>query len=299
MSALPLIATEQQTFREFRGVATVAATPRALLTLARGGAIRVNAEVGQMHLPSSLGAGAPSSLAVLWEDGERVLCRGWRDDGDADRTAVLAVLSASEHPTPGLIDRLVHEYGLKDELDGRSAVRPLELVREHGRTVLLLKDPGGEPLARLLGQPMEMGRFLRFAIGLSAALRQLHQRGLIHKDIKPANVLVNSTTGQVWLMGFGIASRLPRERQAREPPELVAGTLPYMAPEQTGRMNRSIDSRSDLYSLGVTLYEMLTGSLPFTASDPMEWVHCHIARQPVSPMQRVKDLPLPISAIVS
>src|SRR5260370_14162991 len=107
MSALPLIATEQQTFREFRGVATVAATPWALLTLAGGGAIRVNAEVGQMHLPSSLGAGAPSSLAVLWEDlavlwedGERVLCRGWRDDGDADRTAVLAVLSASEHPTP-------------------------------------------------------------------------------------------------------------------------------------------------------------------------------------------------------
>jgi serine/threonine protein kinase len=83
---------------------------------------------------------------------------------------------------------------------------PLALVREHGRTVLLLEDPGGEPLARLLGQPMATGRFLRFATGLSAALRQLHQRGLIHKDIKPANVLVNSTTGQVWLMGFGIAS---------------------------------------------------------------------------------------------
>ena len=84
-------------------------------------------------------------------------------------------------------------------------------------------------------------------------------------------------------MGFGIASRLPRERQSPEPPEFIAGTLAYMAPEQTGRMNRSIDSRSDLYSLGVTLYEMLTGTLPFTASDPMEWVHCHIARQPMPP----------------
>jgi serine/threonine protein kinase len=116
---------------------------------------------------------------------------------------------------------------------------------------------------------------LRLAIGLSSAIDQLHQRDVIHKDIKPANVLVDSLTGQCWLIGFGIASRLPRERQSAEPPEFIAGTLAYMAPEQTGRMNRSIDSRSDLYALGVTLYEMLTGSLPFAATDPMEWVHCH------------------------
>jgi serine/threonine protein kinase len=99
-------------------------------------------------------------------------------------------------------------------------------------------------------------------------------------------------------MGFGIASRLPRERQSPEPPEFIAGTLAYMAPEQTGRMNRSIDSRSDLYALGVTFYEMLTRSLPFTASDPMEWVHCHIARQPVPPGERLRDVPQPISAII-
>src|SRR6202011_1679373 len=123
--------------------------------------------------------------------------------------------------------------------------------------------------------------------------------GLIHKDIKPANALVNAATGQVWLTGFGIASRLPRERQSPEPPEVLAGgALAYMSPEQTGRMNRSIDSRSDLYSLGITLYEMLTGSLPFTASDPMEWVHCHIARQPVSPCERSKELPAAVPAII-
>ena len=162
----------------------------------------------------------------------------------------------------------------------------------------MLEDPGGEPLDRLLPGPMEMTQFLRFAIGLATALGRLHERELIHKDIKPANVLVNSATGQVWLTGFGIASRLPRERQSPEPPEFIAGTLAYMAPEQTGRMNRSIDSRSDLYALGVTLYEMLTGSLPFTASDPMEWVHCHIARQPVPPGERLKDVPAPVSAII-
>src|SRR2546428_6450725 len=146
---------------------------------------------------------------------------------------------------------------------------------------------------------MELGLFLRVAVGLASALRQLHAQGIIHKDIKPANLLVDTATGRVWLMGFGIASQLRRERQAPEPPEVIAGTLPYMAPEQTGRMNRSIDSRSDLYSLGVTLYEMLTGSLPFVASDPMEWVHCHIARQPPPPSERRDDVPRAGSALAS
>ncbi len=213
-----------------------------------------------MNPSSWFDADGDSNLQVLWEDGERVVCRRWRDSADGDRNAVLAVLPAAEHPTSGNLNRLTHEFGLKDELDGAWAVRPLELVREHGRTMLLLEDPGGEPLDRLLGPPMEVGRFLRLAVALSATLRHLHKRGLIHKDVKPANVLVNAATGQVWLMGFGIASRLPRERQSPAPPEFIAGTLAYMAPEQTGRMNRSIDSRSDLYSLGVTLYEMLTGS---------------------------------------
>src|SRR6201988_645840 len=250
-----------------------------------------------MNLSPSLGAGGVSRLTVLLQDGERVLCRGWRDNGDGDGSAVLAVLSASERPAAAFIDQLAHEYALKDELDARSTARPLELVREHGRTMLLLEDPGAGPLSGLLGRPMEMGRFLRYAIGLSAALHQLHERGLIHKDIKPANALVDSATGRVWLTGFGIAARLPRERQSAGPPELVAGTLAYMAPEQTGRMNRSIDSRSDLYSLGITFYQMLTGSLPFTASDPMEWVHCHIARKPVPPKERLETIPAAISAI--
>ena len=102
--------------------------------------------------------------------------------------------------------------------------------------------------------------------------------------------------GHVWLTGFGLASRLPRERQAPAPPEIIAGSLAYMSPEQTGRMNRSVDARSDLYSLGVMLYEMLMGVLPFAAADPLEWVHCHIARRPVAPADR-RALPEPLSAI--
>ena len=139
---------------------------------------------------------------------------------------------------------------------------------------------------------METGRFLRLAISIVTALGRCTSAGLVHKDLKPANILVNARR-EVRLTGFGIASRLPRERQAPEPPETIAGTLAYMAPEQTGRMNRSIDARSDLYALGVTLYQMLTGSLPFTAADPMEWVHCHIARKPVPPSERLSDGPGP------
>ncbi|MGF6935488.1 PAS domain S-box-containing protein [Paraburkholderia sp. UCT70] len=239
-----------------------------------------------------------NSFQILWDDGERVFCRGRRPgDGDGGDDVLIA-RPAAEHPPPASFDRLAHEFGLKDELDGGWAVRPLELVREGGRTLLVLEDPGGEPLAQLLGAPMEVGRVLRLAIGIAAALGKLHQRGLVHKDLKPAHILVNCADGQARLTGFGLASRLPRERQAPAPPETIAGTLAYMAPEQTGRMNRSIDSRSDLYSFGVTLYQMLTGALPFTAADPMEWVHCHIARQPVPPNERVERIPVPVSQIV-
>src|SRR5260370_13538065 len=208
------------------------------------------------------------------------------------------LLVAAEETSLGCVARLGHEYALKGELDADWAARPVALTRYNDRLALMLEDPGGAPIDRLLGRPLDVSDFLRIAIPLAGALRQVHERGLIHKDIKPATILVDAASGGVWLTGFGIASRLPREHQAPAPPEVIAGTLAYMAPEQTGRMNRSVDSRSDLYALGVTFYEMLTGTLPFTAADPMEWVHCHIARQPVPPDERVAGVPGPLSAIV-
>ena len=211
---------------------------------------------------------------------------------------VLLVVPASKRPAVDVLQKLKHEYSLKDELDSAWAVRAIDLLEQFGHPTLVLEDPGGETLDRFLSGPMELTRFLGLAIRLATALSGLHKKGLIHKDIKPANVLVNSATDEVRLMGFGIASRLLRERQAPEPPELIAGTLAYMAPEQTGLMNRSIDSRSDLYALGVTLYEMLTGSLPFSVTDPVELVHCHIARQPTLLGERLKGLPGMVSAIV-
>ncbi len=236
-------------------------------------------------------------LEPIREAGEFILYRG-RQHGDP--SPILAVAPATKHPSTQSLRRLEHEYSLASALDPAWATKPVALTRHEGRTLLVLKDPGGEPLDLVLkreqGKPLDLAHFLRIAIGLAAALAQVHRNRLLHKDIKPANVLVNDA-GKVWLTGFGIASQVPRERQAPVPPEIIAGTLAYMAPEQTGRMNRSIDARSDLYSFGVTLYEIFTGALPFAANDALGWVHCHIARQPTPPGNRAA-VPDPLSAIV-
>src|SRR5215469_296991 len=238
-------------------------------------------------------------LETLHQDGEFVLYRGLcTTEPETTSRSILALSPVTERPAPATFKKIEHEFSLKDELDPAWAIRPIALTQEQNRTMLVFEDPHGEPLDRLLRWPIELKQFLRCAIGLSAALSQVHRRGLIHKDIKPSHVMANAAMDQSWLMGFGIASRLPRERRTPEPPEFIAGTLPYMAPEQTGRMNRSIDSRSDLYAFGITLYEMLTGRLPFTARDPMEWVHCHIAKQPVAPGDRVQNIPGPVSKII-
>ncbi|HEX4138463.1 MAG TPA: AAA family ATPase [Bryobacteraceae bacterium] len=235
-------------------------------------------------------------MDTIREGAEFTLYRA-REPGNP--SPILVVAPTAEQPLPQSLRRLEHEYSLAAELEPAWAAKPLALTLHDGRTILVLADPGGEPLDRVLEldtkQPLDMERLLSIAIHLTMALGHVHQRGLIHKDVKPENVLLDDA-GNVWLTGFGIASRLPRERQAPAPPEIIAGTLAYMSPEQTGRINRSIDTRSDLYSLGVTLYQMLTGVLPFAAADPLELVHCHIARQPVAPADR-RAVPEPLSAI--
>ena len=190
-----------------------------------------------MTASALLGAGwEDDSLEVLWRDADRAFCRLWRND--AETHAFILIPSGTEHPTLASINRLTHENELKDHLDDEWALRPVELVRERGRTMLVVEYTGGEPLIRLVGQPMEIGGFLRLAVALSAALGRLHGRGLIHKNINPAN------------------------------------------------------------SLGVTLYQMVTGVLPFAAADPMELVHCHIARQAIPPVERTPGVPAVVSAII-
>ena len=174
-------------------------------------------------------------LESLREDADFVLYRGQRD---ADPRHIFVLVPSSNQPAQSTLGRLEHEYSLRTRLDPAWAVVPLALAREKGQLILVLEDPGGLPLDMLLKGPLELKVFLRISINLANALGRLHERGVIHRDVKPANVEVDTTSNKVWLTGFGIASDLPRERQTAKPPETIAGTLAYMAPEQTGRMNR-------------------------------------------------------------
>lgn len=228
-------------------------------------------------------------LHTLLHDDEVILSRS-----RAQRVLVMTPTSASTEAAA----RFEQFYALRDDLDAAWALCPTAFGHWQGLPVLVASDPGGVPLATLLGRPFELPMFLRTAIGIASALARLHTRGLIHRDVKPASILVDPESGAAWLGGLGRAARTHRQRQAPEPSHVIAGTLAYMAPEQTGRMNRSIDSRTDLYALGVTLYEMLTGGLPFTASDALEWIHCHIARSAVPPHERLERVPRVVSAIV-
>jgi serine/threonine protein kinase len=160
---------------------------------------------------------------TVWEDGELVLFRAVLG---GELFPLLAAMPSSAQPSPVILARLQHAYALREELDPAWAARPLRLETHQGRVALLSEDPGGEPLLGLMGRPWEIASFLRLAIGIATTLVQVHERGLIHKDIKPANILVNAVTGQVWFIGFGIASRLSRERQAPAPPEVIAGHSP-------------------------------------------------------------------------
>ena len=232
---------------------------------------------------------------VLWDDGEFILSR---INNHYDRSPGLLVRPAAAYATAVSRARLKHAYALRDELEDSWAARPMELIDRSDELALFVQDPGGQLLATLIRKAWEVRPFVRVAIGLAHALGSLHRRGLVHKDLKPSNILVEVARGEAWLGGFTFTTRIQREDHATSQPKLIAGTVAYMAPEQTGRMNRWVDTRSDLYSLGVILYEMLTGELPFKASDPMEWIHCHIARQPATPSERVGGIPRTLSAIV-
>ncbi|RKE35751.1 putative ATPase [Paraburkholderia sp. BL23I1N1] len=232
---------------------------------------------------------------TLCDDGEFVLSRITRRHGG--KTWLIVTLPALQ-PAANSQARLEHAYELRGLLDGRFVTRPHALIEYRGSAALVLEDPGGVSLSAIPMGSLTIGRFLAIAGNLVVALGALHGRGLVHKDIRPANILVNTETGGVALTGFGIASRATGELPASALPDVTAGALAYLAPEQTGRMNRSIDSRADLYSLGMTFYEMLTGGSPYRANSPIEWIHCHVARLPIPLNEVANEVPSQLAAIV-
>lgn len=194
------------------------------------------------------------------------------------------------YPTPAQIAQLLHESEILKNLNLPGIVKLYKIEKYNHFPVLVLEDFGGISLKDFLSNnQLDLQQFLHICIKLAETIGQLHEHHIIHKDIKPSNIIVNIETGDVKIADFAIASLLPGENPALGHPNLLEGTLAYMSPEQTGRMNRAIDYRTDFYSLGVTFYEMLCGELPFNAIDPMELVHCHIAKTPVSPCKKRKQ----------
>lgn len=217
----------------------------------------------------------------------------------SDNTPVIIKTLKAEYPTLEEIARLRHEYQILHSLNIPGIIKPIELKPyEHG-LALILEDFGGQPLKQYINsQKTNLINFLQIASQLAQSLGELHQNQIIHKDIKPQNILIKPETRQIKLIDFSIATRLEKENPTISNPNYIEGTLAYMSPEQTGRMNRSIDYRTDFYSLGITFYEMLAGQLPFNSNDPMELVHCHIAKQPKSLNQLNPEIPKAVVDIV-
>ncbi len=223
----------------------------------------------------------------------------YRGTLEPDSTSVIIKTLKAEYPTLEEITRLRHEYKILQPLNIEGVVKALSLETYKNKLALVLEDFKGISLYTFLKQQqLSSIAFLGLARQLAEILHELHQNQIIHKNIKPNNILINLQTEQIKLIDFSVSSRLSKENPTISNPTLLEGTLAYMSPEQTGRMNRSLDYRSDFYSLGVTFYEMLTGQLPFVSNDPMELVHCHIAKTPVPPHQLNPEVPRAVSSIV-
>jgi len=226
----------------------------------------------------------------------------------SDQHPVVIKLLQNEYPNFTELLQFRNQYTIAKNLNFPSIVQPLTLEQYHNSYALVMEDFGGVSLSAYVKAAMDesqidkslpLAEFLNIAIQLTDILHYLYQNRVIHKDIKPANILINPDTKQIKLIDFSISSLLPRETQEIQNPNVLEGTLAYLSPEQTGRMNRGIDYRSDFYSLGVTFYELLTGELPFVSEDAMELVHCHLAKHPIPIHQINPEIPLALSEIVS
>jgi serine/threonine protein kinase len=236
----------------------------------------------------------------IYESSASLVYRGIRVQDDQP---IIVKMLKLDYPSPQERTRYRQEYEITRSLKEEGVVKAYS-QQDYERTIaILLEDFGGESIERWIRQqpdfrPMSLGNFLRFAIKLTDILGRIHAANIVHKDINPGNIVFNPDTGVVKIIDFGIATRFNRTNPTFQSPHGLEGTLAYLSPEQTGRMNRLLDYRTDFYSLGVTFYELLTGQLPFPTTDILELVHCHIAKSPVSPDELNAKIPKTISEIV-
>ncbi|MBW4491025.1 MAG: AAA family ATPase [Trichocoleus desertorum ATA4-8-CV12] len=237
----------------------------------------------------------------IYESCNSLVYRGIRKQ---DNLAVILKVLKQDYPTPTELIRYKQEYEITQSLNLEGVIKAYA-QQEYQRTlVILLEDFGGESLEKWMWDtaktycPTPLPEFLRFAMTVTQILGDIHAAHVIHKDINPSNIVLNPQTGQIKVIDFGISTRLGCTNPTFNHPNILEGTLAYISPEQTGRMNRLLDYRTDFYSLGVTFYQLLTGQLPFPATDILELVHCHIAKQPVPPHELSAAIPKAISDIV-
>ncbi|HEY9609206.1 AAA family ATPase [Allocoleopsis sp.] len=237
----------------------------------------------------------------IYESSASLVYRGIRVK---DERSLIVKMLKLDYPSPQELTRYRQEYEITRSLKEEGVIKAYS-QQEYQRTlVILLEDFGGESLEQWMHKrpetfcPMPLSTFLGLAIDITDILGRIHAANVIHKDINPGNIVLNPNTGVVKIIDFGIATQFSRTHPTFKSPHVLEGTLAYLSPEQTGRMNRSLDYRTDFYSLGVTFYELLTGHLPFPTTDILELVHCHIAKQPIAPHELKASIPKPVSDII-
>ncbi len=224
----------------------------------------------------------------------------YRGERTCDQKPVILKLLRNEYPSFHELVQFRNQYVLTHNLNLPGIIKPISLEKSQKYWILVTPDNGCISLDKYRpeNQAIDLSLFFKIAIEITQVLAGLYSKRIIHKDIKPANIIIHPATQNVYLIDFSIASALPQEIQEIINPNVLEGTLAYMSPEQTGRMNRGIDYRSDFYALGVTFYELLTGRLPFESTDPMELIHCHLAKMPVQPIDINSEIPSVLSDIV-
>lgn len=235
------------------------------------------------------------TLEKRLHQGKSIVYRGVRR---SDGAPVIIKMLRGDFPTPRQIAVARREFEILQKLSCPGVVQPIELVPLDNGPAIVMEDFGAVSLGSRIGGGLDLEVFLQLGISLAHTLGQIHQRGVVHKDIKPANLVVHPETQEIKFIDFSISSQIAREAQTAQGMNVFEGSLRYISPEQTGRMNRQVDFRSDFYSLGVTFYEMLCGHTPFEAKDPIELVHHHIARAPTPLHERAPRVPAAVSAIV-
>jgi predicted ATPase/signal transduction histidine kinase/CheY-like chemotaxis protein len=232
----------------------------------------------------------------LYESKRSLVYRGRRT---AYNLPVVLKILSGDYPDPTELTNFRREYAIAAGLTGDGIIRLYSLEKHQKRLVMVLEDIGAISLDRMLSsRSLNLSEFLTIAAQITDILGLIHKQNIIHMDINPSNIVYNPETGQIRIIDFGLSTRLFEENPEINSPNVMEEALPYISPEQTGRMNRAVDYRTDIYSLGVTLYELLTGSVPFSADDPVELVHSHIARQPVAPHLVNPSIPIALSLII-